>query len=262
MRGDLLLPDPGDADPAASGASVACPRCGHSRERYTVDLPLGLGRRSWTADCPCEAKRRAAEAEARRQQERADRVRRLLRDSGIGPRHREATFETFAVTPASQPIVAVCRAFVEAFPDDGRGLTLSGGPGTGKTHLGVAITRALIERGHAAVIANVPRMFLTFRAALGSDHGSRLDEALELLMRCDHLLLDDLGRERPTEWVQETLYVVLDARYAHRRATSATTNLGPEALGRRVGEPLLDRLAETNRAYWCQWPSYRKGIAS
>ena len=71
-------------------------------------------------------------------------------------------------------------------------------------------------------------------------------------------MLDDIGRERPTEWAQETLYLVVNARYQECLATSVTTNLGPDELRARLGEPILDRLAETNQAYWCQWPSHRR----
>jgi DNA replication protein DnaC len=58
--------------------------------------------------------------------------------------------------------------------------------------------------------------------------------------------------------VLETLYLVVNARYADRLATTITTNLDLDALRLRLGEPLVDRLAETNQAYWCQWPSWRR----
>jgi DNA replication protein DnaC len=186
------------------------------------------------------------------------RVRRLLAQSGIGPRYRDATFETFEATPRTAPLLEVCRAFVARFPDGGRGLTMAGPPGTGKTHLGVAITRALVEQARPAVILNVPRLLLTFRAHLHGEVPQAFDELLDLLCRCDHLVLDDLGREKPTEWVQETLYLVVNARYEACLATTVTTNLEPDALRRRIGESVVDRLAETNTAYSCQWPSYRR----
>jgi DNA replication protein DnaC len=241
-----------------AGATAACSRCGQPLEVFTLDLPLGLGPRTWPAECPCETKRREADLRQRRIEEHRARIRRLLAQAGIGARHGEATFETFEVTPASAPVLEVCRAFVGAFPDGGQGLTLSGPPGTGKTHLVVALTRALIERGFSAVIVNVPRLLLIFRSSFHGAQPHRFDEMLELLTRCDHLVLDDLGRERQTEWVQETLYLVINARYEDCLATTVTTNLAPEGLRLRLGEPILDRLAETNAAYWCQWPSYRR----
>jgi len=241
--------------------AAACGHCGRPRQAFTLELPLGLGRRSWLGECPCAAERREAEARERRQQEHQARVRRLLDQAGIGLRHREATFESFEVTAMTRPIVEVCREFVERFPEGGAGLTLGGLPGTGKTHLAVAITRALVERGVSAVIVNVPQLFLTLRSSFHGEQPRRFDELLELVTGCEHLVLDDLGRERPTEWARETLYLVLDARYEDRRATSLTTNLDLDALRTRLGEPTVDRLAETNRAYWCQWPSHRQRSA-
>lgn len=263
-----MIERPGLGRPSSSGSAepaevlVRCSHCGRPLEGVTIDLPLGLGRRTWPRECRCEGERREAELRQRRIEEHRARTQRLLAQAGIGARHRDATFENFEVTPENRPILQVCRAYVEAFPDGGRGLTLSGPPGTGKTHLLVALTRALVERSVAAVIVNVPRLLLSFRSSFHGTVPHRFDEMLDLLTRCDHLGLDDLGRERQTAWVQETLYLVINARYEDRLATTITTNLKPEGLRARLGEPILDRLAETNAAYWCQWPSYRKRLPS
>ena len=232
----------------------------------TLELPLGLGARTFAGECACERERRATEARARAtaaHRERAavahrERIGALLCQSGIGRRHEGASFDTFVTGAENASVVGVCRAFVESFLAGGRGLTLSGPAGTGKTHLAVAVTRALIDRAVSAVIVNVPMLLLAFRGTFSSDRPQRFDAMLELLCQCEHLVLDDLGRERPTEWAQETLYLLVNARYQECLATSLTTNLSPPELQARLGEPILDRLAETNRAYWCQWGSHRR----
>ena len=123
----------------------ACGRCGRPVEAVVLEMPMGLGPRAFAWECPCEQERRATEARARTRATHQERVRVLLRQSGIGRRHEGASFENFVTTPATAAVVEVCRAFVAAFPEGGRGLSLSGPAGTGKTHLAVAVTRALIS---------------------------------------------------------------------------------------------------------------------
>ena len=118
-----------------SPSTRGCEHCGRRLEAFTLQLPLGLGPRTWLAECPCMAERRQAEARAREQEQQQATGRRLIRDSGIGLRHREASFETFALTPASRPVVTLCQAFVEGFPGDGSGLTLAGPPARFPLHL-------------------------------------------------------------------------------------------------------------------------------
>ena len=254
----VLAPPMTDDGAAYPGGPRVCGRCGGPLEAFVLELPMGLGPRTFAGECACERQRRAGEARERAVAAHRERVRALLRQSGIGRRHEGASFENFVTTPATAELVGVCRDFAAAFPEGGRGLSLSGPAGTGKTHLAVAVTRALIDRGVSAVIANVPMLLLTFRGTFSGDRPERFEQMLDLLCHCEHLVLDDLGRERPTEWTQETLYLVVNARYQECLATSLTTNLSPGELQARLGEPILDRLAETNRAYWCQWPSHRR----
>ena len=244
--------------PESQQGGAICERCGCPLEPFRLDMPFGLGARTFHGECACVTARREQDARERERQSQAERVRRLLGQSGIGPRHQAASFDNFTATSTSRPVVEVCRAFVTGFPTNGAGLTLGGPAGTGKTHLAAAVTRALIDRGHSAVLVNVPWFLLTARGTFAENNRLSFDDVLELITTCAHLTLDDLGRERQTDWVQETLYMIVDARYQRCRATSVTTNLPLNALRQRVGEPILDRLAETNQAYWCQWPSYRR----
>ncbi len=119
------------------------------------------------------------------------------------------------------------------------------------------MTRALVERDLLALMFNVPAFLRTGRQQLRAAP-ERFDALLDLLCRCDHLLLDDLGREQPTSWTRETLYLVVNARYEAGRATSVVTNLDLDALAVHTGAAIVDRLRDTNTAYWCQWASYRR----
>lgn len=61
-------------------------------------------------------------------------------------------------------------------------------------------------------------------------------------MNCDLLILDDLGTEMTTSFVQSALYQLLNGRLLTGKSTVISTNLDPEELGRRYGAPLLSRL--------------------
>jgi hypothetical protein len=98
------------AEPIAHDRAGTCEHCGRPLEPMTMDLPLGLGARTWLAECPCAEPRRLADLRQRQFEETRTRTRQLLGESGIGVRHRDARFETFAVTAASRPIVDACRA--------------------------------------------------------------------------------------------------------------------------------------------------------
>lgn len=61
-------------------------------------------------------------------------------------------------------------------------------------------------------------------------------------MKCDLLILDDLGTEMTTAFVQSALYQIINGRLMEKRATIISTNLAPEDIGSRYGQAVLSRL--------------------
>src|SRR5215510_1825168 len=122
----VTAPPMTDSGASRPGGPRACHRCGHAVAAFTLELPMGLGPRTFTGECPCELERRALDARERAAAEQRERVRAFFRQSGIGRRHEMASFENFITSPATAAVVAVCRAFVAAFPQGGKGLSLSG----------------------------------------------------------------------------------------------------------------------------------------
>ena len=59
---------------------------------------------------------------------------------------------------------------------------------------------------------------------------------------CDLLILDDLGTEMTTSFVQSALYQMVNGRMIAGRSTIISTNLAPEELGQRYGAAILSRI--------------------
>ena len=72
----------------------------------------------------------------------------------------------------------------------------------------------------------------------------RPDEIIEQAKKVELLVLDDLGAEKPSEWVVEKLFQVVNYRYNEMLPTIFTSNLSPEELENRIGERTVARIIE------------------
>lgn len=78
------------------------------------------------------------------------------------------------------------------------------------------------------------------------------------LQRLPLVLLDDLGVERPTDWVQERLNRVFSARHSAGLPTIVTSNLSPGQIERALGSRVASRLAEDTVAIHMAGPDRRR----
>jgi DNA replication protein DnaC len=107
----------------------------------------------------------------------------------------------------------------------GKGLLFTGSIGVGKTHLAVGVLRLLVQK------RGVKGLFCDYRELLKSIQNSYNPQVhtteLELLgpvFAAEVLLLDDLGAQKPNEWVWDTVALILNSRYNNQQTTIITTN--------------------------------------
>ena len=140
-----------------------------------------------------------------------------------------------------ETVYDVCADYAHQFGKRPGNLLLFGAPGLGKTFLSAAIAREVSSNGWSVVYDTAGRIFSRFEEAKfrGDAEG---DADAKRCQRCDLLIVDDLGTEMTTSFVQSALYQLVNGRLMEGKATIISTNLAPEELGTRYGGAVLSRL--------------------
>lgn len=118
-------------------------------------------------------------------------------------------------------------------------LFLTGGVGTGKTHLAAALTHYIADRGVRVKFGNITDLLHGMRRSFQGE-----EDLVSEIKTIPVLVLDDLGKEMDTEWVKETIYSIINYRYENMLSTVVTTNLYMKELQKRLGEATVSRLKE------------------
>lgn len=228
-----------------------CRRCGRTLEPIAVPVPGQPGEVRWLPNSRCECEDTEWEQRQAQLQVAAAAVGTAgaVADrsaGGVGLRFATSRLSNFEPRPGTEVALAEADAFVRDFAgrrERGEGLLFIGGYGAGKTRLASAILNEVQERYGESVRADVvPELLQRLRQTYDAGSRGTEDQVLQPLLRASLLLLDDIGAERVTEWVQERLFLVIDHRYRHRLPTLFTTNLHPEDLEDRLGGRIVSRI--------------------
>ena len=240
-----------------------CPLCGGMGWK-TVSASSGL-RENASADrrvtrCDCQLRAQAAS---------------LITSARIPRRYEHCELSNYLIEfDGAHPWLI--RAHVEALsfvekcdPRGGKGLLITGPIGTGKTHLAVGIIKELIlNRKIACIFYDYRELLKEIQNSYNATVQTTELGVLQPVFETDVLVLDELGAVKPTEWVWDTVSLILNTRYNDNRTTIITTNFpdheerarpgdasnrsaegakysaGKETLGDRITERMRSRLHE------------------
>jgi len=186
-----------------------------------------------------------------------------MEEARIPARYTHCELEGFGLTAtwrneSLEKAKLVAERFAREYPHSSPwGLLFIGPPGVGKTHLAVGIIRSLIRE------KSIPCLFRTFPDLLKEIQLSyspvSMTSELSLLqpvLDAEVLLLDELGGQKSSDWIRETVFYILNYRYVQNKVTILTTNYTDKedltsarksmfhSLTDRIGEPMRSRLYE------------------
>jgi DNA replication protein DnaC len=204
----------------------------------------------------------------------------LLGACRIPLRYEECSLEGFDAGNASlKAALEKALSYCHGYPflgavNEGLGLLFTGDNGVGKTHLAVAVLRELVTRkGVRGQFWDFNELIREIRNSYNPETKTTELQVLEPVVETDLLLLDDLGAWKMTDWMNDTLFYVLNSRYLSKRATLITTNhqdvdkekvMAADSLTRReflverIGQRLRSRLMEMCVVVPMHGPDFRR----
>lgn len=190
--------------------------------------------------------------------------------ANIPERYRDASFANYQLDGERQCFSAAhlwAQSFAANFPlVDDRGVVLVGTIGAGKTHIAIAILRAILTKGIFGRFYDYAELLREIQCSNRPDSDDSPMELLAPAMDLDVLVLDDFGTIKPSAFVLDTVGLLLNTRYRAKRTTILTTNfpdaaslLDPKqiSLQERVGERTVSRLREMCRFVTMEGPDFR-----
>jgi DNA replication protein DnaC len=143
-------------------------------------------------------------------------------------------------------VLDTCKEFAAYFGSQSHNLLLCGGVGLGKTFLSSCIAGEVSRRGYSVIYDTAINVFSFYEKEKfnrGAEYIEDIEREIERFHSCDLFILDDLGTEMPTPFINTALYSLINTRLMRGKKTIINTNLSEDAdLPRRYSPQIISRL--------------------
>ena len=123
---------------------------------------------------------------------------------------------------------------------------MTGDPGLGKTFLSACIAREVSKSGFSVVYDTATHVFSQFETnkfrRFGEEDQEEAAADVRRYLECDLLIVDDLGTELVTPFVQDALYQLINGRIVAEKRTIINSNLDEKGIRQRYSPQIASRL--------------------
>lgn len=176
----------------------------------------------------------------------------MLEKLGSECDYMSMTFENFSLEKYRQDFkeynekkLDFLKNYVNNFNEHSESILFVGPPGVGKTHLSVSIATKIIEKGYDVFYMPFHKLLGKYENAKFNRTNETIEEILNDALKCDLLILDDLGAEFISSLSSALLYDVVNTRMTERKPTIISSNLLRDEITKKYEERMTSRLFGT-----------------
>ena len=176
------------------------------------------------------------EKKLRKMQEFANKVDKIIKNSKMSKRNLNYKFDNFEVNSNNKKVYQSLKNYNEKLVNEveRKGLILVGNNGVGKTHLACSIANELIKDGIPIIYGTLINLLAELKNTYDIDNNISEMKIIKLYEKVDLLIIDDLGKEKPSEWGLEKLFTIINSRYENNLPVIITTNYDQNSLINRL----------------------------
>ena len=231
---------------------IECEYCKNKLYRKTIDWNLYGTKRVMKLDyerCNCKDAQKywneydmkklqmlEEEKKLRMMQEFANKVDKIIKNSKMSKRNLNYKFENFEVNSNNKKVYQSLKNYSEKLVNEveRKGLILVGNNGVGKTHLACSIANELIKNGIPIIYGTLINLLAELKNTYDVYNNISEMKIIKLYEQVDLLIIDDLGKEKPSEWGLEKLFTIINSRYENNLPVIITTNYDQNSLINRL----------------------------